>query len=181
MKLKVSCLFLFSMILSSCGQAGEKSEPLIVGSDKLLQYYEKFKADAFSIGRTLPKKDILIMFGETRTNEFPLRVGYCNFLEPRVVVINKEWFDNAPEENREVLMYHELGHCVLDLDHTTDCNDFFHIVSCNSPKSLMYPTIGWKGYFQNKEWYIQELFSNTNYFPGLRNSNCVERGNRHGR
>lgn len=181
MKLKTCCIFILSMLSSSCGQAGEKSQPLIVGSDKLLQYYEKFKADAFGIGRVLPERDILIMFGETRTDELPNRVGYCAFTEPRLVVINEEWFNNASEENKEVLMYHEFGHCVLDLDHTTDCNDFFHIITCNNPKSIMYPNVGWRGYFENRQWYIQELFSNKKYFPGLGNSNCIERGHEHGR
>ena len=129
---------------------------------RLVYYYEKFKKDAELFGKELPEQNFTIWFGNTRNLYNSKRVGYCSFKEPRKIVIDRNWFDNATEEQKELVLYHEFGHCVLNLNHTDDCV-VEHKGKCALPVSIMNSSANWTGYFKYKKYYLKELFTNTNY------------------
>jgi hypothetical protein len=52
-------------------------------------------------------------------------IGYC--LPPFKVVLSREYWDKASEDTRRTLVYHELGHCSLNSEHTDE--DSFHIMN----------------------------------------------------
>jgi len=66
------------------------------------------------------------------------------------IEIDREWWErNANEQVRATLMYHELGHCLLNRGHdSTVVNGY--------PRSIMYPYIF---YFPESMWesYVREL------------------------
>lgn len=78
--------------------------------------------------------------------------AYGNY---KIEISEEYWNDSRTEnENRECLIFHELGHAILNRGHklTTTEN--------NRPVSIMYPSIildGWYKHFFNE--YAEELFS----------------------
>jgi hypothetical protein len=73
----------------------------------------------------------------------------------RVIQIDPVYWSMASDDQKEILIMHELGHCVLGLGHNTGKS----MNGC--PLSIMYPTtFGSSGcYIYNKGYYYQELAS----------------------
>lgn len=92
--------------------------------------------------------------------------GVCEYYNDgyRLIRISSFHWDRLTEFGKEELIYHELGHCVLNRDHTED----FTIVSpyrYSIPNSIMYPYLFGDAFFYYlfREHYVQELIH-----PGLR-------------
>jgi len=83
--------------------------------------------------------------------------GYCyNFLSPldnRIVLIDSEyWEAHTDAASREVLIFHELGHCVLGRDHNL-------LIKGEVPASIMFPIVfSATTYTIHRDEYIMELF-----------------------
>jgi hypothetical protein len=53
----------------------------------------------------------------------------------RKVTINERWWRTTTHESeKRQLIYHELGHCILNLEHDLRYNKLY-----NQPESIMYP------------------------------------------
>lgn len=78
-------------------------------------------------------------------------IGYC---QGTAIVIDKTKWESLTETKREILMFHELGHCLLLKHH----NESLH--SNYEPVSIMYPYLLTTDtfYTEHKAEYIQELF-----------------------
>ena len=80
---------------------------------------------------------------------------YSNF-EPNRIIIDQEFWNAASRLSREMVVFHELGHCVLLRDHRESTStDGFCL-------SIMRSGIGncRDAYnMQNREYYLDELFS----------------------
>lgn len=72
----------------------------------------------------------------------------------KVVIINSLHWSTLGEEEKEQLVFHELGHCALNRQHREDLNPD------GSPVSIMYHQMfGYLlQYSVNKQTYIKELF-----------------------
>ncbi len=82
--------------------------------DEVLPYYQKFESIS---GETA---DVSAFFvDEIEGSEGPgLRVaGKC--VDGRIELSREHW-DNSDDVSKEILILHELGHCVLDLPHIED-------------------------------------------------------------
>jgi hypothetical protein len=89
------------------------------------EYVEAFVADAKSFGVNLKIKDLIIET-EQSVDDTPndgattLAKCYTGFmLTPKIVVSSEQWA-LLSEYGRVQLIYHELGHCILKLDHRED-------------------------------------------------------------
>jgi len=73
----------------------------------------------------------------------------------RTVQINPAFWNSNRENNRRALLFHELGHCVLDLDHDQRLGDGYR------PVSLMFSAAGMIGDFwvEHGGEYLDQLFS----------------------
>lgn len=89
------------------------------------------------------------------------RVGVCNTYKYgnilyREIYIDRDFWYSASDNQRESLILHELGHCVLRRDHIESIveRDGTKII-----KSIMNPSIiGGKHYYEaNKQYYYNEL------------------------
>lgn len=83
----------------------------------------------------------------------PTSAGTCNHSSKAIKINRAEW-QKWPTTYREQIMFHELGHCVLDRA-THDES----MKSDNNPRSIMHPSFGvipkyWK---TNRAAYLKEL------------------------
>lgn len=80
------------------------------------------------------------------------KVGLCaNYGTHQNITIDQEFWDRASDLQKEVLVYHELGHCALGRDHTED-------LIGSRPKSIMYPKVLKEKYYKEfQEDYLEEL------------------------
>lgn len=81
-------------------------------------------------------------------------VADCVKSDPRQVTVNKDAWDHFDSMTRESLIFHELGHCLLNRDHVlTKRQD-------GTPTSLMYPDlVKSAAYLSHLESYRKELFT----------------------
>jgi hypothetical protein len=115
-------------------------------------YLADFEVQARLHGRNI-STDIPVAFGDLSDRE-PENgdqvIGLCYFT-PRHIVIDKSWWTKAPAWGKESLIFHELGHCVLDRDHRSgEC--------AGRPCSIMRPIVVLEPYKKRRKEYLDELF-----------------------
>lgn len=87
--------------------------------------------------------------------------GHCKNFGPNsnlnVVYVNRIFWSMATDIQKEIVMFHELGHCVLDRRHLPGLTQVGNYP--NGPISLMFPTpYGYEPVFEeNKNYYYKEL------------------------
>lgn len=100
--------------------------------------------------------DIPINFGDTTQPEFD---GVCFVYadDTKEIIVRKSWWDNAHPIQKEVLVFHELGHCRLGRTHEEDTVE----TGDQSVKtSVMHPIIpDTATYTEHQDGYIKELFT----------------------
>jgi len=97
--------------------------------------------------------------------------GYCESdREPHLITIQKSWWENVPDRDRERLLFHELGHCVLKRSHKnglTDGREFLSIMQGNGTQSPFYQDrnqfVNYSGF--RKSYYVDELFDDNTSRP----------------
>jgi hypothetical protein len=86
-------------------------------------YVELFEKEAERFGRPIRVTNLVVSI----SYELPQRVlGRCTYSNPRLIEINGNHWPDLTDEYRELLMFHELGHCVLDLHHVQDRVDIMN-------------------------------------------------------
>lgn len=92
---------------------------------------------------------VKVSFGELP----PGVVGLCHYEDSeRSIEISTKYWPKLSEYSREALLLHELGHCVLNLEHSDKLR------SDNCPKSLMFPSLlPDECYLKHRPDYIREL------------------------
>jgi len=145
------CMMTALFICSACGHA-----PAVV--DPAFQpYLDRFQVDA---GKSI--NPVTIRFGEiAQNNSESTTNAVCDSSDDiPVITISQSlpWAD-LNDMFRETLLYHELGHCLLDRTHDSslwipDGLDFA------LPNSIMYPELpNLDFYSRYRAHYIQELFN----------------------
>jgi hypothetical protein len=82
-------------------------------------------------------------------------IGECRMypMVPRQIVINETTWPHMTDMEKEMLVFHELGHCYLGREHTEELKDDSFL-----PKSIMYPSVFSYPHYL-KQYYINELFN----------------------
>jgi|GEM_PF-3225285 len=162
----MKCIFgvLLFFLFISCGtESGLQT--IEVGED-FQPYFELFEAEGKARGleNLFSDQGIKIQFGDPDVLVFgdpEFTAGYCDLVSsPPIVNINKSLWDILNERNKEFIILHELGHCVLKRQHITD------LLPNKEMKSIMT-----SGDFENiegnkvlnysgfrKQYYLDELF-----------------------
>jgi hypothetical protein len=83
--------------------------------------------------------------------------GFKQFWLFRYIVLDSEYWDQADTYERESLLFHELGHCVLDKDHNSEMISEYYFLNYR-PKSIMHPYSFYQ-YRLYRDAYIKELFT----------------------
>lgn len=112
MHLKILLGFVFGcMALTSC------HEEQIVDED-LSPYLERFKTEAALRNITIDY-DRKPIEARLETHQKEVALGWCNhdFDNPNKVIVNLVFWNILDDFEKEKLIFHELGHCVLDRPH----------------------------------------------------------------
>lgn len=106
--------------LVSCGKSLDVTvEKEYKGVDAALwSYFEKFETEAAKRGMTVDLTSAGITGSIERIHAHGT-VGLCNHRlnEPNHVIIDREFWASASENSREMIIFHELGHCYLARGH----------------------------------------------------------------
>jgi hypothetical protein len=121
------------------------------------RYIRAFERASWSSGHPVRVKELEVKFESLPENTG----GHCDRLGARKrlvlkITIDKDLWNSISELSRERLIFHELGHCVLNRVHSNITED-------GRPISLMYPylmSISDREYRTNWIQYTDELFRN---------------------
>lgn len=84
-------------------------------------YVQAFREIAQQRGQVIPADNLIVQFGNTQGQD---ACGQCNRdagKTPRITIKTDELcWKNASQQEREALIFHELGHCWLNRDHRPD-------------------------------------------------------------
>lgn len=139
---------LLSILLTACAQKEQAYNFEVDNS--LLPYYNMFMDDAVKREiKILP--NVVIKFEKLK---WP-RIGQCNwYAETPIVSIDPDYWNKTSECRKKLIMYHELGHCMLFLDHDDNYSTIY-----NMPQSIMNSYIfsgSWFCYWEKD--YVDQLF-----------------------
>lgn len=143
--MKALLLIIVSLLLVNCGTGTRNFNEFTL-------YVEKFEQYSQEVGRPIKVYDLIIEFSKedmSRNAECVLNAGHS----PKIS-INKSAWKFMSDENKEALLLHELGHCVLGRGHRNDIID-----DNGTAKSLMKSQlVTTEEYKALKSQYINELF-----------------------
>lgn len=131
MKKCISGLMLIFMI-ASC----EKEKQFEYRVDDTFEVYvDQFYEEAAKRGIAIPRNNLIIEFTNEPTNDFCGECRKAGNIEQsqrtiRIQNSNNCWKDRL-DLNKETLIFHELGHCLLDREHMDEYYDD------GSPKTIM--------------------------------------------
>ena len=150
---------LILILLVSCGKTVTKKEGSKLNIHPLAQAY----VASFEARAQRPITSLEITFREFDPGQTTL--GYCQKggKSPLIVINlnfwNKPWFSEA---DKEQLIFHELGHCILNREHLNDTD------SGGNPLSIMnYYHFSNLQYENDYSSYIQELFGTRTELAGI--------------
>lgn len=141
---RLTTLVLLSLMLSGCGK-GFKAINHGHVDPEFEQYVDKF-LEIYNI----PVIYVDLYFNEQTGNV----IGVCKIKgNDKNVEIDPEWWYRASDLDREILIFHELGHCVLGQHEHRD-----YTLSDGCPGSIMDEYhIGAYCYDKHYDYYIEEM------------------------
>lgn len=151
--MKIFNAFLLFILLNSCTYDHYHIIP-----DEVEPFVNEFFQDAIRYGKNISLDDYVLNISFTNLNEAD---GRCHF-DGNKILIDSYFWNNASQYNKRWLIYHELGHCILDRRHD---DSSFPNGEC---KSIM------RGGFDCSEnnvselwwdYYLDELFKGKNNLP----------------
>ncbi len=154
-QLRLFTLGLAMFALSACGK---KEREQVVDVGDFAPYVQRFEQLSADYGEPVKVTDLIMKFGVLAN---PLERGVCEVAPettPTVTISPAVW-NRIDEAEREELVFHELGHCVLRRKHVAERDD------TGVPVSLMNPIkIDGQLYEMYSRYYLEELFGRRNEF-----------------
>ncbi|GAB3552445.1 hypothetical protein GCM10027577_34460 [Spirosoma fluminis] len=106
--------------LTGCQSRQEPRPDQYVVPAEVERYVQAFREEAQQRNQALTITNLVIQFGATSGRDV---CGQCSLEagKPPTITLSKEPYcwQNASEAERECLVFHELGHCVLNRAHNT--------------------------------------------------------------
>lgn len=156
-------LSLALIALTACTSGNHTPEVSI--TPELQPYVTQFQQDAIdTIGTDIQIDDLRMVMQESASSTEPYAIGMCTQFEgesPLIQISPSWWSHNLDTIQRKLLVYHELGHCVLQRMHNVNVISIMMdgkiIVR---PVSIMYPIMGYMDdeYFNTFKGFILEEY-----------------------
>lgn len=145
----------FIMLLSLAGCGHKMEAPKVVSIDsKLNDYVQDFVVAGASVHHPVVIDNLIVQFSSSLTA--PTEAECFNSSTPRILVNSNIWFEFS-EIEQEAIMFHELGHCILNLGHDTT---MITLGGDYIPRSIMYPySQSDQIYLDHWDYYVNELFN----------------------
>lgn len=157
--MKNNILIILTFITSACGAinpnvTANTHSGLSIES-KYVPYFKAFANRAASVGSNVKVNNLTIRSVSSISD--PGVVALCQ-QEPGqspLIIVSQEWWPQFDVTMREDMIFHEMGHCVLNRGHRSDENNKLSL-------SIMNPYIfGGLAYLGNYDHYMHELFFQT--------------------
>jgi hypothetical protein len=146
-----------------CAPKEKEHVELFQVDDTFLPYVQNFETVSSEEGREVRITDLILSFGPTNNIT---ETGVCEIAtnETPRVTINQGIWNGLNNNDRQEVIFHELGHCVLRRRHQEgEIRNFNNTAWV--PASIMYPyRIPGAIYIANVDHYHGELFSKANEF-----------------
>lgn len=172
-------LMLLSSILMGCQQDLPDQASYI--EEEFVLFYQKFIDEAEVRESDLDEFNLVIEFADLSSMPGGRVNGVCSSpsgSRNRTVRIDREKWKIKTIAEKEILIFHELGHCILDLDH--DSSTITKVVNegrttwKDVPGSIMASlTLQDHFYLENRVFYLDQLF----IYDGIVIENYVETNN----
>jgi hypothetical protein len=160
MRLRGLCFLFFSLFfIVQCQDDAFLSEPIESAEvdNRLVKYFKSFEIEGLARGLeiNLAANDITGDIVDIDDSNVAGRCQYGSHVNPHII-IDSEFWAQASEYGKEMIVFHELGHCYLKRDHLEDEMDNGVCASImRSGKGSCYDN-----YNQTtREFYLNELFS----------------------
>lgn len=116
--LEILVLALLLFFMPSCQQ--ESLEPItyLNVAEELCPYFQQFEEEAAARGLKIDLKAAQIK-GQLSSIPGGL-VGICANTAERQIVIDRNFWDRSSTLSKELIVFHELGHCFLDRGHSNE-------------------------------------------------------------
>jgi hypothetical protein len=126
--------------------------------NEVVKYYIRFKQFENANGRHASHRNMIYILSDD-FKESDKAAAYCYIYNnsDRMVVINRKYWQEAVDLEREVLVFHETAHCIYDQDHRE--NSIMQ-------EEILDPI----DYITDYDFYVKELFS-----PNLNRSSIKEK------
>lgn len=167
--IQVALILLGISLLMSCS----KKKHVYQIDSRLAPYYDLFLQTGKINGVDYSTDNLILEIIDIDKTKYPDTVGYCSFytdqrlvnpLESEYMVvprvsIDRQFFMTAIHQAKINLVFHELGHCILNRQHDETYGEYGY------PKSLMYPLIIYSDDSSSlfidllSAYYYQELFN----------------------
>lgn len=118
-------------------------------------YVDAFLNDAYNNGSRVSISDLVVRFKDIpKEDETKTILGRCwlSSTESPTIDIDPEEWERLGPTSKHLLMYHEMGHCVLKRDHFDDGDSIMNTYLLSSVK-----------FEKNKEAILAELFDESKY------------------
>ena len=149
---------LLSLTAVGCGQASTQSASALETNPEFQPYISRFEQLSETAGNPVKVTNLKIQFGKLSN---PRERGVCEFSDDTTptITISEDIWNQIDDSEREELVFHELGHCVLRRKHLAGNSEK------GIPNSIMNPySIRGSIYEQNRDAYLGELFGKRNDF-----------------
>jgi hypothetical protein len=160
LRISVCLIFVaFAIMLLGCSREHVK----VVSIDPAFQgYVNDFVSDAATVGVHIVIDDLIVEFTNQLTSETLGECQFGNANQTPIIIIDAQDWPGESTTYQKVVLYHELGHCILNRQHVFTGTI---LQSYCSATSIMWPYIENETnmYTENWTWYIQEMF----YYPTL--------------
>jgi hypothetical protein len=146
-------IIILSLFLIGCGK------PKILSIEPKMQYLiNNFEQKSKILGKPIKIDNLILEFKDTYNNESIL--GQCGIKNntPKIT-IKKSYFEASNKALKEIIVFHELGHCLLNRDHLSGYDygnhRLYSIMNAYEFNDEMYKL--------NYDYYLKELFGVINY------------------
>jgi hypothetical protein len=148
------CIITFSMILGSC-----QHENMQVYPDEFKPYVDEFFIQANLHGRSMDATQYTfsIKFGDLGDE-----VGAFCFFIGNAITVDREGWEDWDHFEKERIIFHELGHCLLNRNHynaETISNECYSYMNKGDGCSFNPLSVFWRDYF------MEELFNESTTLP----------------
>ncbi len=146
-------VFGLSVFLIGCGRLPYYK--LVSIAPEFRGYVDDFIIEGHNVGRTIIIDNLSVFFTYKLGPNTPAQCTRCiaNDCTPRISV-NQDLWQGESDDYRRLVLFHELGHCVLFREHDTTTDGPHGQVT-----SIMYPSIQDTDIYYNYwGYYMRELF-----------------------